>query len=125
MMFLLLTYAQIFIIIDREAKKTLAVNNEKLKGMFPNKIKAASPKTEQIIDKFSNISSVYMVQSEQVTLFSPVLIDLQLKLLQIIGVRADYYDTKYIHKQFETSQAKVVVIAGVPNALTLNKNVEK
>jgi transposase len=125
MMFLLLTCAQVFTLIDREAKKTLAANNEKLEGMFPNKIKTASPKTEQIIDKFSNVSLVYMVQSEQVTLFSPVLSDLQLKLLKIIGVRADYYDTECIRKRLESSQASAIIISSILNVLTLNQKVEK
>jgi transposase len=125
MMFLILTCAQVFTLIDREAKKTLAVNNEKLEGMFPNKIKTASPKTEQIIDKFSNVSLVYMVQSEQVTVFAPILNDLQLKLLKIIGVRSNYYDTGYIREQLESSQAKVIIVSTILNTLTLNQKVEK
>jgi len=46
MMYLLMTCAQIFTLMDREAKNTLKDNTEKLEGLFPNKIKVANPKAE-------------------------------------------------------------------------------
>jgi hypothetical protein len=51
---------------DREAKNSLAVKDEKLEGLFPNKIKVARPKAEAMMDAVSNIGLSYRAIGEDI-----------------------------------------------------------
>lgn len=64
MMYLLMTCAQIFTLMDREAKNSLAKKNEKLAGLFPNKIEVSRPKAEMMLDVFGNNGMVYRINEE-------------------------------------------------------------
>jgi len=99
MMYLLVTCVQIFTLIDREAKASLVAKGEKLSGIFPNKIQTASPKTEQIIEKFENFTITYVQVEDKVVVIVPKLNTLQSKLLEITGGTPLLYEAYYIQQR--------------------------
>lgn len=101
MMYLLVTCAQVFTLVDREAKNSLAANNEKLHGLFPNKITTKNPKMEQIIDRFSNISLVYIEKGNERSCIISQLTEVQKKLLEIMHIDPLMYSTNFIFKKLE------------------------
>lgn len=103
MMYLLVTCAQVFTLIDREAKNTLAENNEKLLGLFPNKITTKHPKMEQIMEKFDNVSLVYVQKGDIKTVFISELTTIQKRLLEITHSNSLMYSSNYVLKKLEES----------------------
>ena len=99
MMYLLMTCAQIFTLMDREAKNTLAERNEVMAGLFPNKITTKSPKSEDMMDKMGNMSLTYIINNGKVRVYVSELKPLQKRILDITHVTLKWYDTKYIEEQ--------------------------
>lgn len=104
MMYLLVTCAQIFTLIDREAKNTLAADNERLSGLFPNKVTTKNPKMEQIIDKFTNISLVYVEKGSERNCFISELTPVHRKLLEITHTSNFMYNSNYVGKKLENAE---------------------
>lgn len=65
MIYLLITCAQIFTLIDREAKNILAADDDRLPGLFSNKVTTKNFKMEQIIDKLANVPLVYVEKGSE------------------------------------------------------------
>ena len=103
MMYLLVTCAQIFTLIDRDAKNTLAENNERLSGLFPNKVTTKNPKMEQIIDKFANVSLVYVEKGSERNCFVSELTPVQKRLLEITHISNVMYSSNYVVRELENA----------------------
>lgn len=103
MMYLLVTCAQLFTLVDREAKNTLATNNEKLSGLFPNKVTTKNPKMEQIIDKFANISLIYVEKGSDKNCFVSELTQIQRRLLEITHTSSLMYNSNYVVQKLENA----------------------
>lgn len=115
MMYLLMSCAQLFTLMDREAKKSLEEKQEKLAGMFPNKIKTGSPKTENIMDKFRNICLVFIVENEEVTISISGLNPLQAKLLQITRANPIGFAPGLISERLNRNDVKEAVVKKAKN----------
>lgn len=98
-MFLLMTCTQIFTLMDREAKNTLAERGEVMAGLFPNKITTKSPKAEVMLDKMGNISLTYIIDKGKVSVYVSELNPLQNRILDITHVDQRWYDTNYIEER--------------------------
>jgi transposase len=110
MMYLLMTCTQVFTLMDREAKNTLAKNEEKLSGLFPNKIKTGSPKAELMMEAFGNISLVYMVHAEDISVSISGLNPLQAKILDITKINPIGYSSNYVMPRLDCDYVKEVVM---------------
>lgn len=110
MMYLLMTCAQVFTLMDREAKNTLAKNQEKLSGLFPNKIKTGSPKAEVMMEAFGNISLVYIVNTENISVSISGLNPLQAKILNITKVNPIGYSSNYVIPRLDSDYVAEVVM---------------
>lgn len=103
MMYLLVTCAQIFTLIDIEAKNELSANNERLSGLFPNKVTTKNPKMEQIIDKFANVSLVYVEKDGERNCFVSELTAVQKRLLEITHISSLMYSSNYVVQKLENT----------------------
>jgi transposase len=109
MMFLLMTCAQIFTLMDREAGKSLAENNEKLAGLFPNKIEVARPKAEMMLDVFGNIGLVYRLDDNKINIDISMLNGLQDKIIEITNVNPIGFNNDYIKQRLDTDEVKLLI----------------
>jgi transposase len=110
MMYLLMTCAQVFSLMDREAKNTLAKNQEKLSGLFPNKIQTGSPKAELMMEAFGNIRLVYIVNAEDISVSISGLNPLQAKILNITKVNPIGYSSDYVMPRLDSDYVAEVVM---------------
>lgn len=120
MMYLLMTCAQVFTLMDREAKKTLVDNQEKLAGLFPNNIKTGSPKAEQMMDVFGNVGVVYMVRGDEISASVSLLTPLQAKILEITRVDPIGYNPDFVVPRLNCDYVKEIVMDKVQNAASLS-----
>lgn len=120
MMYLLMTCAQIFTLMDREAKNSLAEKNEKLAGLFPNKIEVSRPKAEMMLDVFGNIGMVYRVNEEDIDIDISMLNELQGKIIEITRVNPIGYDSSYIKRQLNTDEIKVMIKKKISRKVDFN-----
>ncbi len=107
MLFLLMICAQIFTLMDREAEKSLAKNNEKLAGLFPNNIEVARPKAELMLDAFKNIGLVYRITDDNIDVDISALNQLQGKIIEITNVNPIGYNNDYVKQKLETKETKI------------------
>lgn len=110
MMYLLMTCAQIFTLMDREAKNSLEEEGEKLGGLFPNKRKVSRPKAETMIDVFGNISLSYRAVGDDVEISIGGLDRLQVRILEITGINPIGYSTQYIIGRLNTEETTVALL---------------
>ena len=96
MLLLILVAVQAFTLIDREADKTIEASKEPIMGLFPNKIKTAKPKAEQILREFGNISIILIKNGDKMSYFITSLNSLQRKLLEILNVPQTCYQAKFV-----------------------------
>lgn len=104
LMFLLMTCAQIFTLMDLMAKKTLANENRKLEGLFPNKIKVAHPKAEYMLDSLRNIGLVYTLQGNEVAVKVTGIDTLQMEIFKITQADCKYISTETVAKMLDISE---------------------
>ena len=117
MIYLLMTCAQVFTLMDREAKNSLESKGEKLEGLFPNKIKVSRPKAEAMMDAFRNIGLSYRAIGEDIEISIAGLNTLQFKLLEITGVNPIGYSTQYIIERLNTSEATMAILKKISTLL--------
>jgi hypothetical protein len=84
--------------MDREAKNTLAERNEVMEGLFPNKITTKSPKSEDMLNEFGNMSLTYVIMNGKVKVFVSQLNPLQKRIMDITHVNLKWYDTGYVEE---------------------------
>jgi len=107
MMYLLMTCAQIFTLMDREAKNSLEAKGERLAGLFPNKITVVRPKAEAMLEAFGNICLSYRAIGDNIEISISGLNTLQGKILEITGVSFIGYSTQYIVGRLNTDEVKM------------------
>ena len=117
MMYLLMTCAQVFTLMDREAKNFLAAKGDKLEDLFPNKIKVARPKAEAMMDAFRDISLSYRATGENIEISISGLNKLQGKILEITGVNPIGYNTQYIVGKLDTDKATTAILKRIATLL--------
>lgn len=110
MMYLLMTCAQIFTLMDREAKNSLAAKDEKLEGLFPNKRKVSRPRAEVMMDAFGNIGLSYRAIGDGVEISVGGLNPLQGKILEITGINPIGYSTQYIVGKLNTEEVEIALL---------------
>ncbi|MFW6017048.1 MAG: IS1634 family transposase [bacterium] len=121
LMFLLMTCAQIFTLMDREAENTLAKNNEKLAGLFPNKIKTPRPKAEMMLDVFRNIALVFRVDNDNVDIDISALNELQGKIIKITNVNPIGFNNDFIKQRLNTEEIRILMKKKINKKVDFNR----
>lgn len=116
MMYLIISCAQIFALMDREAKNSLEAEGKKLAGLYPNKRKVARPSAEAMIDVFGNIGLSYRATiDDNVEISIGGLNALQARILEITGVSPIGYSTQYVVGKLNTEEVEVLLLKKINN----------
>lgn len=105
LMYLLMTCAQVFTLIDRTAKISLEEAGEEIVGLSANKKGLARPKTEAMLDAIRNISLIYKLHDDgEISVKLTGANEFVCKILKITNVDQMLLNDEYISNMLDQSE---------------------
>jgi transposase len=99
-MFLLMTGAQIYSLIDRTAARNIEASGEPLEGLFPKGRTSKKPTTEFMFDALHELSMEFTQQGDRAEIGLGHEGTVQHKILELLQVDKRYYSEKSFKEQF-------------------------
>jgi transposase len=104
LMYLLMTCAQVFTLIDREARISLEKANEEIVGLSANNIALSRPRTESMLEAVRNIGLVYKLEDGEFSVKINGLNGLIDKIFNITKIDPKFIEDKYICSRLDVAE---------------------